>query len=294
MNSAPIRHQTIPVNGIAMHVAALGEGPPLVLLHGWPEFWLTWEPVMRRLADRFTLIAPDLRGFGASATPDARPSDQAGAAAHAADIVALMDALGVAKAGIVAHDVGAYVVQALGRSDPERARSPCSSSIAPIPAIGPRAAEPGHLKEIWYQSFHQTPFAPPRWSGATRETCATYIGHFLRHWAGRPDAFDEVMPLFVDNFLRPGVLQGGFNWYISANESRLATMRGKAPPQPRISVPTCVRWGDRSPLMPYAWTDRLGETFADLDLAPIPCGHFPHREDPDRAAAEISRFFSAR
>jgi pimeloyl-ACP methyl ester carboxylesterase len=289
MNTAPIRHQSVPINGIAMHVASLGAGPPLILLHGWPEFWLTWEPVMRRLADRFTLIAPDLRGFGESATPNAEPSDQAGAATHAADILALMDTLGIAEAGMVAHDVGAYVVQALGRSDPARFGR-FFLFDCPYPGIGRRAAEPGHLKEIWYQSFHQQPFAASI-VGATRESCAAYIGHFLRHWAGRPDAFDDVMPLFIDNFLRPGVLQGGFNWYISANAQRIASMRGATPPRSAIHVPTCVRWGDRSPLMPYAWTDRLGETFADLDLAPIPCGHFPHREDPDLAAAEIARFF---
>src|SRR5262249_8618755 len=55
---------------------------------------------------------------------------------------------------------------------------------------------------------------------------------------------------------------------------------------------TCVRWAEHDPLFPYAWTDRLGETFANLDLAPFPdVGHFPHREDPDRAAGEISAFF---
>ena len=59
-----IEHLTIRANGAAFHVARLGAGQPLLLLHGWPEFWLTWEPVMARLADRYTLLAPDLRGFG--------------------------------------------------------------------------------------------------------------------------------------------------------------------------------------------------------------------------------------
>ena len=66
-------------------------GKPLLLLHGWPEFWLTWEPVMTRLADRFTLIAPDLRGFGDSDKPDG----PYGPDQHAADMLALMDALGL-------------------------------------------------------------------------------------------------------------------------------------------------------------------------------------------------------
>src|SRR5262249_30875863 len=65
----PMEHLTIEANGVSFHVARTGSGRPLLLLHGWPEFWLTWEPVMKRLADRYTLIAPDLRGFGDSAKP---------------------------------------------------------------------------------------------------------------------------------------------------------------------------------------------------------------------------------
>ena len=61
-----MEHLTVRANGAAFHVARTGIGPPLWLLHGWPEFWLSWEPVMTRLADRFTLYAPDLRGFGAT------------------------------------------------------------------------------------------------------------------------------------------------------------------------------------------------------------------------------------
>ena len=59
-----MKHLRVQANGATFHVAQTGTGKPLLLLHGWPEFWLTWEPVMTRLADRFTLLAPDLRGFG--------------------------------------------------------------------------------------------------------------------------------------------------------------------------------------------------------------------------------------
>ena len=73
---------------------------------------------------------------------------------------------------------------------------------------------------------------------------------------------------------------------------RIAMMKGEAQALPRITSPTCVRWAEHDPLFPYERTDRLGETFADLDLALFPdVGHFPHREDPDRAAGEIAGFF---
>jgi len=73
----------------------------------------------------------------------------------------------------------------------------------------------------------------------------------------------------------------------------MTMMKGEAPDLAPITVPTCVRWAEHDPLFPYAWTDRLGETFETLDLALFPgVGHFPHREDPDRSAAEIAGFFT--
>jgi len=74
-----IQHQHVTVGGVRLHIAEAGEGQPLILLHGWPEFWATWEPVIERLADRFRLIAPDFRGFGESDNPNPEPTDQAGA-----------------------------------------------------------------------------------------------------------------------------------------------------------------------------------------------------------------------
>lgn len=287
---SPIEHRRVAANGLSFHLAATGAGRPLLLLHGWPEFWLTWEPVMRRLADRFALVAPDLRGFGATDKPDPGPSDRAGPDVHAADMLALLDALGLDRVGVVAHDVGGYVAQSLARAAPDRLAG-LFLFDTPYPGIGRRWSEPAHLKEIWYQSFHQLPWAAAM-VGASRETCRTYVAHFLRHWSVREDAFDDVLDAWVDNFMPPGNLQGGFNWYISANAARLAVMRGEAPALPRIGVPTCVRWGAGDPVLRVEWADRLGETFADLDFAPFEgVGHFPHREAPDRAAAGIATFF---
>src|SRR5260370_9328640 len=86
----PLKHPFIETRGFTTHVAQCGNGPPLVLLHGWPEFWAAWEPMFERLADRYRLIAPDFRGFGESGNPVSRPSDQARPAILAANIPALM------------------------------------------------------------------------------------------------------------------------------------------------------------------------------------------------------------
>jgi pimeloyl-ACP methyl ester carboxylesterase len=281
-----IEHLTVRANCAAFHVARTGKGPPLLLLHGWPEFWLTWEPVMTRLADRYTLIAPDLRGFGDSD----KPSGAFGPDGHASDMLALLDALGVDKTGVIGHDVGGAAMQTIARKAPERLSGLFFFDFV-YPGIGARMGTPDRLNEIWYQSFHQMEFAPAL-VGASRETCRLYIGYLLRHWSHRKDAFDDVLDAFVDNFLKPGNLAGGFAHYRGAHAGRIAMMKGEAPSLPKISVKTCVRWGKHDPILLSEWTDRLGETFSDFDLALLPdVGHFPHREDPDRAAAEIAGFF---
>jgi pimeloyl-ACP methyl ester carboxylesterase len=284
-----MEHLTVRANGAAFHVARTGKGQPLLLLHGWPEFWRTWEPVMNRLADRFDVIAPDLRGYGDSDKPTVK---EYGANEHAPDMLALLDALGLTRVGVVGHDVGGAVMQPMARSAPERFAGLFFFDFV-YPGIGPRMGTPDRLQHIWYQSFNQFDFTPAL-IGASRETCRLYIGHILREWSHRKQVFDDALvDMFVDNFLKPGNLAGGFAHYRATHAGRVAMMQGKAPALPPIAVPTCVRWAEHDPLFPPAWTDKLGETFTNLDFALFPdVGHFPHREDPDRAAAEISTFFS--
>jgi pimeloyl-ACP methyl ester carboxylesterase len=281
-----IEHLHVKANGATFHVARAGAGKPLLLLHGWPEFWLTWEPVMTRLAGRFTLIAPDLRGFGDSDKPDG----PYGPDQHSADMLALMDALGIARFGVVGHDVAGAAMQPLGRAAPDRLAGLFFFDFV-YPGIGARMGAPDRLNHIWYQSFNQLEMAPAL-VGATRDTCRAYIGHFLKAWSYRKDAFDDALEAFTDNFMKPGNLAGGFAHYRAAHAGRIRMMQGDVPTLPPITVPTCVRWAEHDPLFPYAWTDRMGETFSNLDLAMFPrVGHFPHREDPDRAASEIAAFF---
>ena len=281
-----IQHTTVEANGTYFHVAAAGEGKPLLLLHGWPEFWFTWKPVMMRLADRYRLIAPDLRGFGDSG----KPIGAFGPQDHASDLLALLDELGIEKIGIVGHDVGGAAMMPLARLARDRLAGLFFFDFI-YPGIGARMGAPDSLKEIWYQSFNQMSIAPTL-VGASRDTCRAYFGHFLHHWTWRKDTFDDVLEIFIDNFLKPGNLEGGFAHYKGTHAGRIAVMKGEAPKLPQIDVPTCVRWAEHDPVLPYEWKDRLSETFSDLDLGQFPdVGHFPHRENPDRAAEEIRTFF---
>ncbi len=287
-------HHRIGANGISIHYVRQGSGFPVVLLHGWPEFWRVWRKVIEPLSLQFDVVAPDLRGFGDSDKPPVPALEGYRVEDHVSDLLGLADALGLTRFGIVSHDVGAYVAQSFARAFPERLAG-LFFFDCPYPGIGSRWADADHLKEIWYQSFHQLPWAPDI-VGSSRAACETYLRHFLSHWAHDPDVFeDEDVEAWVDNFLAPGNLQGGFNWYIAANAARLEQIRHGPPKLESIAVPTRVRWGASDKVLKVGWADRLGEYFDDCDFQPVEAaGHFVAYERPAFAVDEISEFFARR
>ena len=288
--AAGIRQTKIRVGDLDVNFARCGRGPPLLLLHGWPEFWLVWRPVIERLRNSFELIAPDLRGFGATGKTSLGPDATATADRHAEDMLGLMTALGIEKFGIVSGDVGAYVAQAMSLTAPQRLTGTLYFST-PYPGIGKRFGEAGHLIEVWYQYFQQQPWAAEL-VGSSREACRIYLRHFLTHWAGGdPKVFEPQLEVYVDNFLKPGNLQGGFDWYLSVGAARRLIIEGKAPPRPKIDVPTRCLPGSRDPILKAEWADRLGEYWTNFSLEVVDAGHFVHAEIPDRAAREVRIFF---
>lgn len=280
----------VDANGLRLHCLQAGTGTPLVLLHGWPEWSHAWRPVMTRLASRFAMTAPDFRGFGDSAKTSLAPANDATPEQLASDTLALADALGLQRFGLVSHDVGSFVAQTIARRAPERISGLFFFNCA-YPGIGARWVEPRHLPQTWYQFFHQQSWAAEL-VGSSREACRIYLRNFLAHWSHRQDWIAPALETWVDNFMQPGNLQGGFNWYRSVHEARLATIEGRATPPPPIATPTRVLWGAHDPVLKVAWTDRLGEFFSDLQLDVAPdAGHFVHLECADLAAEAIARFF---
>jgi pimeloyl-ACP methyl ester carboxylesterase len=286
-------HERAVVNSIEMHYVreGAGEGFPLVLLHGWPEFWRTWRKNIPVLAEEHDVVAPDLRGFGDTEKPDLPAEEGYTTRDHAADLLGLVDHLGFEEFGVVTHDLGAYVAQRFAREHPDRLRGVFFFDC-PYPGIGDRWLDADRLDEIWYQSFHQQEMAADL-VGSSREAVELYVGHFLEHWAADEDAFDpEDREAWVDNFAKPGNLQGGFNWYIAADEGRRRLMTEGAPEMEPIETPVRVLWGEHDPVLDSAWADRLGEYFADCEFDEHEgAGHFAHYEDPERANEEILAFF---
>lgn len=284
-------HDHVESNGVRVHYVRQGAGEPLVLLHGWPEFWYVWRKNIGPLAERFDVVAPDLRGFGASEKPGMPDPPGRLLDELVEDLRGLADALGLEKIGIVSHDVGSFVAQRFAARYPERVRGLFFFNCV-YPGIGRRWLEPDSVTEIWYQSFHQQPWAADL-VGSSREACGIYLKHFLDHWSHEPGTFDEDFEAWVDNFMQPGNLQGGFDWYAGVGEARMKMMREGAPELPKIEAPAYFLWGEGDPILKVRWADRLGDYFSNFELEPAPgAGHFVHYERPDLANARISRFFS--
>ncbi|HKY93696.1 MAG TPA: alpha/beta hydrolase [Kiloniellales bacterium] len=266
-----------------------GSGPPLVLLHGWPEWSAVWRHNIPELAKRFRVLAPDLRNFGDSTgAPVESVEDYVG------DLAAFIDALDLRRVGLVGHDVGAFLMQDYARLEPGRLTG-LFFFDCPHLGLGKRWVEGGHLRELWYQTFHQLPIAVEL-VGQSRASCRTYFRHFLTNWSHSRESFDErALEEWVDNFLKPGRLAGGFAWYKAVNARRLAAIAGKLPPQPRIALPAYSLWGASDRILLASWQETLPELFDDivLELAPE-AGHFVHWEQPAIANDRISRFFSGR
>ena len=286
-------HRLAHLPDVDIHYVRQGRGAPLVLLHGWPEFWRVWRKVIEPLSGDFDVIAPDLRGFGASSKPDRPALEGYRLEDHVGDVLGLADALGLGRFGIVSHDVGAYVAQALARTQPERL-SGLFFFDCPYPGIGRRWAEPDHLREIWYQTFHQLPMAAAV-VGSSRAACEAYFRHFLDHWAAARGIRERGRRRLGGQLPRPREHPGRVQ-LVPGLRRRPA---GADPPRPArpapIEVPTRVRWGADDPILKVEWADGLGRYFADVDFAPVEgAGHFVAYERPDVAVTEIAGFFAGR
>ena len=274
------------------HYVRAGAGQALVFLHGWPEFARTWMHNLPILTQRFDVIAPDLRGFGRTETKGNREPGGTTPQLLARDLRDFADALGLTSFGIVSHDVGSFVAQTFAQAYPHRVDRLFFFNCA-YPGIGRRWGAAENFPELWYQQFHQKDFAAAL-VGSSREAARVYFRHFLTHWCHRKQVFEPYLEEWVDNFLRPGNLQGGFDWYIGVSRFRARVMRDGAIATPPIAHPTYFLWGRHDPVLKAAYTDRLGDYFSDyrLEMAEE-AGHFVHFEQPELANARIVDFFSA-
>jgi len=257
----------IRTNGTELNVTVTGEGPPLLLLHGWPHTWQVWSRVIPLLPGR-RVIAPDLRGIGDSAPAD----DGFDAATGAADILGLLDALGVPRAEVAAIDAGVPVAFLLAAGHPGRvSRLTLMEAILPgLPGGFPAAP--------WWFGFHAVPgLAETVLDGHE----GAYLDWFLAGgtWQRRGVPRD-VRDAFVAAHTGRDALRRGFGSYRSAGQNAAAVRAAG-----RLTVPTLTLGGDvvgdllHRQLVPIA-DDLMGE------IVPR-AGHLLPLDRPDAVAARL-------
>jgi pimeloyl-ACP methyl ester carboxylesterase len=272
-------------DGVRLHYVRRGHGEPVVLLHGWPGFWYDWRRVVVPLAEEVDVIALDFRGFGDSDKPEGDPKELYTADRLAADVLALLDHLGVGRFVVAGHDTGAVIAQVLARTTPERV-SALALFNPPHLAIGDKPQEPASQRESWYHHFHALPWSD-QLVGFSRATTELYLRHFYDHWVGNKDSVrPEEFEAIVDAFARPGALRASFGWYRATYEEEMDPS-AHATRDP-ILLPAVVRWGDRDPVKPAAWAAGIEQTFPDLDFRFVPgAGHFVPFEAPEETVTAI-------
>jgi len=263
------------VNGIRLHYVEAGEGPPVVLLHGFPEFWYGWRRQIPFLVGAgCRVIVPDLRGYNRSDRP--RGVGSYGLETIVEDVVGLLEALGVSSAVWVGHDWGGAVAWYGAMRHPEAMRRlVVLNSPHPVALARMLRRSPTQLLRFTYAGFFQLPWIPEALLANRR-----FLRRVLR--AG-PAPGEDDLTRYLEAFPDRGSLTGPLNYY------RAAVRRppGRAAP---ITLPTLVVWGDRDPFLDARLTEGMERGVEDLRVVHLPhAGHWLHQ----RNAGEVNRAIHA-
>jgi epoxide hydrolase 4 len=283
-------HATVNVNGVALHVVVGGKGPLIVLLHGWPESWLTWRHVMKPLKDAgFTVAAPDLRGFGDSEKPS-RVSDY-DLDKVALDVKGLVTALGFDRAHVVGHDWGGAVAWHIAHNHDDFVDKLVAMN-APHPAIfSKRLRNFDQIKRAYYMFVFQVPVVAERLVSAKD---FKPLRNIMKYQPKKKGAFDdEDVKLYVEQMKKPGALTGGLNYYRAQLRSLVSGRAGK-PAKRVVDKPTLVLWGMSDEVLVPANLDGLERYVGDLRVVKIDdCSHWVQHDAPDVIVKECIAHFAS-
>lgn len=271
-------------NGLSFHAALAGptEGPLVVLLHGFPEFWYGWRHQIGPLAAAgFRVLAPDQRGYNLSDKPE-------GIAAYALDrlaedIAGLATAVGRKRFAVVGHDWGGVVAWHLARRFPDRVERAAVLN-APDPATMDRFARsrPRQLARSWYVAFFQLPALP---EAVLRAGGFAWLRQALRA-SSRPGTFtDADLARYRAAWEQPGALTAMLNWYRAL---RLRPRVGAAGP---VEPPVRVIWGDGDRFLERELADLGAAGCARGQALHLPeATHWIQHEEPERVNRLLIEF----
>jgi pimeloyl-ACP methyl ester carboxylesterase len=297
-----LEHHQLAVNGIELHVAECGQGPLVLLLHGWPELWFSWRHQLPALAEAgYRAVAMDQRGYGRSSRPVA--IEDYDIANLGGDILALIDAYGEDRALVVGHDWGAIVAWYLAQAAPERLAGVAALSIP----FWPRPPRPPTViwKEVFgdrffYMLHFQTPGvadaqldADP---GASLRLVMRRVSQEVFDGSAEiPPVLkwmtDEEFAVYESEFRRTG-FTGGINWY--RNVDRNWELTGEIADR-TIDVPTMFLAGERDPVLSFLPTEPMRAQVSDLrEFVLVPgAGHWVQQERPAETNDALRHFLAS-
>ena len=273
----------VDTGGLRQHVVTGGDGPPLLLVHGWPQTWYAWRLVMAALARDFFVVAPDQRGTGLSG----RPEDGYDTGTLAADLAALMDALGHRRFAVAGHDTGMWIGYALAADHPDRVAR-LAVAETPLPGVSPSPPlfANAHLNNaLWHFAFNRLAEVNDQLATGREDV---YFGWQFATKAARPLP-DYAVRHYIDTLAAdPAALHASFAIYRALDATIAQNQQRKTR---RLRIPVLGIGGAHSLREQVADTMKLAAD--DVQTLVIPgCGHHPAEETPDETLAALTAFLA--
>jgi len=278
-----VDHHHAELGDVRLHYVTAGSGFPVVLLHGWPQSWYEWRHIIPGLADRFTVIAPDLRGLGDSS----RPADGYDKQTIGNDVWRLLhDRLGISNFYLVGHDWGGPTAYAIAAAHPDAVRKLAILDVT-IPGDGsPNISQGGRR---WHHALHQTPDLPEALIIGREDI---YLGWFYRNYGARPDAIQEAdIAEYLRVYRQPGALRAGFAYYRAIPRDIADNARTAA--RFKLPMPVLALGGDRAWGRGHEVIESLRRMAVDVQGGVMEnCGHWMPEEQPRDLLRRLLAFFA--
>ena len=276
--------------GIGIHTAIGGNGPPLLLLHGHPQTHVTWHKITPRLAERFTVVAPDLRGYGDSDKPHGGADHvNYSKRAMAADQVAVMQSLGFPRFAVAGHDRGGRVAHRMALDHPDAVERLALLDIAPTATMYARTDKEFATRYFWWFFLIQPTPLPERLIEADPAFfLRTHIDGQSKTPGSTGDAvFQEYLRCYSDPATRHAICED----YRAA--AGIDLVHDAADGSRRIEVPLLALWGAKGTVGKlYDVLDTWREKATDVHGRALACGHTLQEEAPDDTLRELLAFLS--